>query len=255
MVPDLDVLVGQAREFMLIEARAKSPPFSRSAFVNKTLSLGEALEWGAWLTGRGLRHENNTLLIDEFDACYGPRQWQVLSLKALCDRHRGISAALPARLAQLLPALYPTFFSEARSIHCVQNAVVFYGDRRQLRVGQRLLTELEVAIDGPQGKPFDLQTWRPVWRAEVEAKLSEPFVSSGAEKLSGGFAWLLRHSVLSSQIHCTVMVDPLFMKDHWSDEVKDLPVSNVTVAQVIERLAARVGLKMAIEGDVVWLKP
>ncbi|HYF49360.1 MAG TPA: hypothetical protein VEJ63_08140, partial [Planctomycetota bacterium] len=254
-ITDMDVLIAQAREFMPVEARVKTAPFSRSAFLNKNLSLGEALEWGAWLSGRGLRQENNTLLLDEFETCYGPRQWQVLSLKAVCERSPELAVKIPARIAELLPMLYPTFFPDSRALYRIRNAVVFHGDRRQLRVAQRLLADLEIALDDPQNKNFPLQTWRPKWRADMEAKLSEPFVSSGADKLTGGFAWLLRQSVLSSQLHCTVLVDPSFMKDHWSDEVKNLSIANLTVAQVIERLAARVGLKMTIEGEVVWLKP
>lgn len=252
-VPDLESLMKQVQPFLRVEFApgVKPQPFSKHALVNKNLRLGEALEWAAWLSGCGVRQEaNETWVVDDAAVCYGPREMQVLSLAQLAARNPSVSSELPKLCVRLLPELYPTWFAKTR-FRCVGNRLVFTGDRRQLQLAQRLRTALEAEC--PPGAQA-AQTWKPSWRAAVEKNLGEPFRGATA-KLSGTFAGLLRFGELSPQLRCTVLVDVAAMREKAGVEIQDLDTAGLSVGQVVERLAQAAGLKMTLEGEVVWLRP
>jgi len=190
--------------------------------------------------------------VDEARICYGNPQLQLLSLDPILEGRPELSGQLPSAFARLLPSLYPTFFAKA-DLRCLRNAVVFVGDRRQLQLAQRVRGALKQAYE-TRGAAVDMRSWRPAWREEIDRNLSEPFQSSGAEALTGSFAWLLRQSALSSQLRCTVLVDPQSMKEHAGDAIPELDVREKTVGQVLEQLARQAGLRMAVEGEIVWLR-
>ena len=253
-IADMEVLLKQAQQFMPVESRVKPPVFNRQAFVSKNLLLGEALEWAAWLGGRGLRDENNVLIVDDLNTCYGGVELQVLPLSALSARRPALAGALPEVLARLLPALYPSFFVNTE-LYCLRDAVVFRGDRRQLQLAQRLRGDLERALENSRADSvFDLAAWRPAWRMEIERNLTEPFQTLGEARLTGTFAWLLRQGALSSQLRCTVLVDPQALQE-CADKQAELEIAHRTVGQVLEQLAKSAGLKAQIEGQVIWLRP
>lgn len=252
-VPDLKSLVEQARPLLHLELAQglKPPPFDKQAFVNKNLRLGEALEWAAWLGGCGLRQDNNDVwVVDEAAACYGAPAMQVLSLASLAARNQVLAPELPGLFTRLLPELYPGFFSRTQ-FRCIGNRLVFTGDRRQLQVAQRLLTALEAANPA---SVEDARNWRPAWRVALERNLAEPF-KSDPQKLNGSFLGLLRQSALGAQLRCSVLVTPAAMREKAGVDIHDLDVAGLSVGQVVAHLAEAAGLRMVLEGKVVWLRP
>ncbi|MGD0089257.1 MAG: FecR family protein [Planctomycetota bacterium] len=254
VVPDLKSLAEQVRPPLRVALAPglKPLPFDKQAFVNKNLPLGEALEWAAWLSGCGLRQDNNDVwVVDEAAACYGPPAWQVLSLAQLAARHPAVAPALPGLFARLLPELYPDFFARTEC-RCIGNRLVFRGDRRQLQLAQRLYTALEAC--NPANLK-EIHKWKPHWRETMETSLAEPF-RCAEPILSGSFAGLLRQQgELNHQLRCTILVDPVAMREKAGVEIHQLDVSGFSVEKVVERLAREVGLRMVLEGDVVWLRP
>ncbi|MCY3021014.1 MAG: FecR family protein [Planctomycetota bacterium] len=251
-VPDMEALIEQARPRLRVALApgVQPQPFSKHAYVNKSLPLGEALEWGAWLAGCGLRPVNNDFwTVDDAAVCYGPPALQVLSLQPVIEQRKELAAELPRLFARVLPDLYPTFFANTK-FRCVGSRIVFTGDRRQLQLAQRLRASWEA---GGPSTLAEARTWKPKSRVDVEKNLAEPF-SREPLKLSGSFAGLLRHGALSSQLRCTVLVDPAAMREKSGTEIKDLDTANLSRRQVLERLASAAGLVMVIEGDVVWLR-
>jgi hypothetical protein len=253
-VADLESLLKEARQFTVIETKVVSQPFSKQAFVNRNLGLGQALEWGAWISGLGVRQEQDGLVIDDALSCHGLQQTQVLSLAAITALRPELATRLPEVFSRHLPALYPTFLGNIH-FHCLNNLLVFNGDRRQLLLAQRLAKQLEIAISADAEKTLDPQKWLPPWRAQIDKNLAERFRNSGENNLNGSFVGLLRNSSLSAQLHCTVLVDPRSMKEKAALEIKNLHVANATVGDVLTAMASAAGLKMVIEGEVVWLRP
>ena len=94
-----------------------------------------------------------------------------------------------------------------------------------------------------------------VGRVALEKNLAEPFQAQGTPKLSGSFVSLLRRGNLSPQLHCTVLVDPATMRDKGETVINDLDTTGLTVRQVLERLAKAAGLRVELDGDVIWLRP
>ncbi|MFH0938724.1 MAG: hypothetical protein V1899_05525 [Planctomycetota bacterium] len=253
-ITDIDLLIKQAQAVAPVERRVQIPTFPRQTFVNKNLTLGDALEWAAWLGGCGLRKENHALIVDDLNTCYGPAELQVLLLTSLIERRPTDAHFLPQTLAALLKELYPVFF-ENTELRCLKDRLVFNGDRRQLQLAQRLRNELARAMEANRDRQtFDVKTWRPVWRLDIEQNLSEPFKILGINNFSGAFAWLLQQSALSEQLRCAVLVDPQAMNDHAADSIQ-FDIRNASVGQILERLAKSVRLKMRIEGQVIWFRP
>jgi len=251
-VADMETLLTQARSALgRVESNVRFPALSNQAFVFKNMTLGESLEWAVWVSGFGFRIENNVLLIDDAARCYGPASLQVLSLASLTEKRPELATDFPPLFGRMLTSLYPALFTgvEFRS---VGGKLVFTGDLRQLQLAQRVRAALERALES--NMPFNALTWLPPARQLLEANLKESF--QGAEKLPAGtFAGLLRRSALTPQLRATVLVDPAAMKEHGSDAISELNVANASVGKVLEELAGRVGLKVAPEGDVIWLRP
>jgi hypothetical protein len=252
-IQDIETLAKQVQTPVRVELAPglKPQPFSKHAFVNKSLRVGEALEWAAWLAGCGLRQESNQVwMVDEVSACYGPSALQVVSLAAL-EQNKALAPELPRLFARLLPELYPGFFDGVK-FRCLGGRLVFTGDRRQLQFAQRLRTALEA---GGPANAAEAQTWKPGWRVALEKNLAEPFQAQGMPKLSGSFVSLLRRGNFSPQLRCTVLVDPATMRDKGETAIADLDTTGLTVRQVLERLAKAAGLRVELDGDVIWLRP
>ena len=254
-VLNMDALIRGSTN-MHVEARVNCLPFTHMSFLNKNLSAGQAIEWGAWLSGCGLRQDNDALLVDSLEHCYGKRALQVVVLSGLAQRRPQLAASLPESFNKLLLLLYPKFFSSTQ-LHCLSERIAFHGDRRQLLLAQRLKNSLQQALQPDAATPaaeFDLNAWRPDWRVRIDKNLNEPFQSGGKNILSGAFAGLLRQSVLSPQLRCTVLVDPAAMKEAANKKI-DIEVTDISVGQVLDRLVEKAGLKMAVVGDVIWIGP
>jgi hypothetical protein len=86
------------------------------------------------------------------------------------------------------------------------------------------------------------------------SSLAKPFTCA-TPSLKGNFAGLLRQGELSSQLSCTILVDPVSMREKAGFEVRDLDAAGLTVGKVVEQLARAAGLRMVLEGGVVWLRP
>jgi hypothetical protein len=253
-VADIESLIEQARPFLRVQVAqgVKPQPFAKLAFVNKNLRLGEALECAAQLAGCGLRQENNDLwVVDTPAACYDRPAMQVLSLAPLAEQRPEMAPELARFFARWLVQFHPVTFGQAPDIRCVGNRIVFTGDRRQLQAAQRLRAALESA--GP-ANAAEAQAWQPPARAAIAKNLAEPF-AGGDAPLSGTFAGLLRRAALSAQLRCTVVVDPAAMREKADIAVNGLDVAKRTVGDVLLRLAEAAGLTVAIEGDVIWLRP
>jgi hypothetical protein len=237
-----------------VTSRVRNRLFSNSAYVVKNMSVGRALEWGVWLQGLGVRLDNGTYSIEDAGACYGPPVLQVLSLSPVLELRHELTPELPHSLSALLPQLYPAFFTGVE-VRELSGRISFVGDRRQLQLAYELLTALqtEVAQAAP-GASFDVSTWRPAWRRELDRELSEPF-HGNADSLKRTFAGALRQSGLGMQLRHTIMVDPAAMKEHANDPVGEIDVTGMSVRRVLETLAGVAHLKMEINGDVIWLKP
>ncbi len=248
VVRDVDTLVAQARTILPVESRARFAAFNNQAVVMKSVSLGEALEWTTWLAGRGLRVDQNVLVLDEAAVCYGGTDLQVVPLGTLVERQPNAVQNWPAYVARLLPELYPAFFEDTK-FSAVANRLVFYGDRRQLELAQHLRDNLDRAL---VSGAFKNESWRPPWRVALESNLAEKF--RGGETLSGTFASILRTSPLSSQLRCSVLVDPAKMKEHAADPIADLPAANATIRELLGALAAKAGMKVHLEGGIIWLR-
>jgi hypothetical protein len=247
--PDLDSLITQAQPFLQVRTAAgvRPQPFGRCGFACKGLQLGEALEWGAWLAGCGVRQENNEAwLVDDPAACYGPPALQVVSLAQLAQQQRALGPDLPQVFMRLLPELYPTFFRDTQ-FRCVGLRLAFIGDRRQLALAQRLRATLEA---GGPANAGEAQTWKPKWRVDMERNLAEPF--QDPPRLSGAFSNVL--PVVSAKLRCSLMVDPAAMRDKATLEIHDLDTTGLVVGQALERLAHAAGLKPVLEGNVLWLR-
>jgi len=249
-VSDMGMLISQAANMVSIKPKVRFPALSNQAFVFKGISLGEALEWSAWTSGFGLKLEQNSIVISDLQDCYGPPSLQVVSLAPLVARKPNLAAEFPELFTRLLPQLYPTFYADTR-VRCIGGKLVFHGDRRQLQLAQRLRSDIELALDTPAAAKLD--TWVPPYRQSIQANLAEPFQGTG--KLTRSFAGLLRQSELKHQLRCTVLVDPVSMRERAADQITDLDVSNSSVGKVLEAIAAKARLKVILEGDIIWLRP
>jgi hypothetical protein len=171
----------------MVQSRVRNRPFSNSAYVVKNLPVGKALEWGAWLQGLGVRVENGTYFIDDAASCYGTPSLQVLSLTPVLELRRDLAPELPHSFAALLPQLYPSFFNNVE-VRELSGRISFIGDKRHLALACDLLSALqaELAIAG-QGAAFEVSTWRPSWRKELDKELAEPF-HGDADSLKRTFA-------------------------------------------------------------------
>ena len=253
-VPDIQTLIDRVEKFVPVELRVKCGPFNTKAFVNKNLTMGQALEWAAWLSGCGLDKENNHLFVDTPGRCYGAPALQVLSLSLLAERRPETADVLPQSFARLLNKLYPAFFGADTELYCIGSRIVFTGDQRQLQMAQRLRASLARALEGMQNnQTFDPAAWRPEWRVQLDKNLSDPYQSAG-DNLSGKFAGLLRQSELSSQLRCTVLVDPACMRDAGDKQIDNLETKGMSVGQVLERLVQKAGLNISINGEVIWIR-
>jgi hypothetical protein len=251
-IADVETLAKLAQPLHVgIAPGAKPQPFTKLAFVAKNIHLGEALEWSAWLSGCGLRQEKNDVwAVDDLAACYGRPALQVVSFATLAEQHRALAPELPQIFARLLPELHPTFFSGTQFVF-VGHRLVFTGDRRQLLLAQRLRTALEGAAPAT---PQEARDWKPASRQALEKNLAEPFQAL-TPKLGGSFVAALRQGALGSQVRSTLLVDPAAMRDKASLEIPEFDTTGLTVGKVIERLASAAGLKMVLDGDVIWLRP
>jgi hypothetical protein len=249
-VQDMDAWLAQLRMNHVIDSRARFPAFTNKAIVFKNLLLGDALEWTTWICGFGLRlDEKGVLVLDEKTACYGPPALQVLSLNALAERYAPLAKKLSDVFKRVLPAAYPTFFAGVE-FRCIGGKLVFMGDLRQVLIAQRVRSALEHALENNEFKP---DNWLPPGSASVRKNLAEPF-ASGSPKLSGTFAGLLRNSELSSQLRCTLLVDPAAMREHAGDQIAELEVEGASIGKVLELLAQKAGMKVVLEGDIIWLR-
>jgi hypothetical protein len=258
-IKDINALIDIAKPFMPVESRLKNPPFNHQALAIKNLSLGRALEWGAWLQGCGIRQGVGGLVIDDSAVCYGAPALQVVPLSPTADHPLDMANQLPTAFARLLPQLYPTFFAGVE-IKPLSGRIAFVGDRRQLQLAQELFKsfdqELNESTANAHGdKQLDLNTWLPAWRRNLEKNLAEPFKGDGSGAVSGTFAGLLRQSGIGTQLHHTVVVDLTAMQQHHSDPVQSLDVSQLSLGQFIDALAHAAQMKVVLEGEVIWLKP
>jgi hypothetical protein len=248
---DLNALLEMGKP--MVVCRSRNRLFNNQAYVVKNLSAGKAIEWGTWLQGLGIRNVNGTYIIDDAAACYGSPSLQVLSLAPVIELRRELAPELPRAFAALLPQIYPAFFSNV-AVRELSGRVCFFGDERQLSLACELLSALQLELAAAKDERFDVSTWRPQWRRDLDKELAEPF-HGDTESVKRAFAGALRQSGLGLQLRHTIMVDPASMKEHANDPVGEIDVTGMTVQQVIKTLAGSVHLKMEIDGDVIWLKP
>jgi len=249
-VSDMNALIGQAAHAVAVKPKVRLPALSHQAFVFKGMSLGGALEWSTWALGYGLKLEGNAIVIADTAECYGAPALQVLPLASLTARKPALADEFPNVIARLLPQLYPAYFAETR-LRSIGGKLIFRGDKRQLQLAQRLRSDLELALETlPAAK---LSSWLPPFRQSINANLAEPFQGTG--KLTRSFAGLLRQSELKHQLRCSVLVDPVAMREHAADQIIDLDVSGGSVGKVLDAIAAKARLKVTIEGDIIWLRP
>ena len=258
-IRDTNQLIELAKPFVPVESRLKNLAFNHQALAVRNLSLGRALEWGAWMQGCGIRPSTNGLVIDDAAQCYGAPSLQVLPLTPSAEHSAELAAKLPETFARLLPQLYPVSFATVE-MKTVAGRLVFVGDKRQLQLAQELFQafdqELGVAPAAENGeRKLDLQTWVPASRRNLEKNLAEPFKGDGSGAVSGTFAGLLRQSGIGTQLRYTVLVDLAGMQQNHSKPIAALDVSQFSIGQYLDALARAAELKVVLEGDIILLTP
>ncbi len=253
-----DLIKAAAKRNVRIHVNGEVLPFEKYGFRNRVMPLGKALEWATRLNGLGLRAEGGHWIVDTWDACYGRPQLRVLNLDQLSLAAPQFEAQWPEWFAQQLQHLYPEQFKKVEC-YLLKNRLVFSGNRFQCVTAQRLLVEVEEALrENAKNEPpiaFELEAWKPAWRRRLENNLKAPYTASQNGKLpSGSFTGLLRAQFI--QLPSSILVDPASLKaaDTHAKIIKALDVNNLTVGEVLEKLARVAGLRTVLEGEVVWLK-
>lgn len=258
LVRSWEELAAEVRE----AGRALEPPknakvFPVSAFRNRALRLGGSIEWAARLQGLGVHTCDGRLVVEAPEVCYGAPRLQVLR----CDTQAALlpadAAALPESLAETVRACYPELFAGV-AFHPVKDRLLFEGDRRQLAAAQAVLFALESDLRARTAEAapaaFDLRAWRPAWRAKLEQELARPLQAGAGSLPARSFPWLLRSSGYFSNLGCTVLVDPAAMERLAQEELPAMDVRGITAGQALRAMAEAAGLRMILEGEVVWLR-
>ena len=245
-----------AQHHVHLAVRAAGLDFPSQAFVNRTLPLGEALEWAARLHGMGVRAEPGMLVVDQLEACYGSPALQTLNLVLPARLPPQEADPLPQALAACLREIYPELFASVPVFLQFKERLAFSGDLRQLAAAQRTLVEWQRRLQEPPPEPpLDLKAWRPAWRVKLEKNLAELFRGDGSGVLpEGSFVSVLRQSGLSAQVRATILVDPEAMKRVALKPIPQLNVLQLSQMQVLQALAKEAGLRVVLEGPVVWLR-
>lgn len=240
-----------------LEIPKDAKAFPVSAFRNRALRLGASIEWAARLQGLGVHARDGRLVVEAPMACYGAPRLQVLR----CDTQAALlpaeAAALPETLAETVRACYPELFAGV-TFHPLKDRLLFEGDRRQMAAAQAVLFALESDLRARAAEAasaaFDLRAWRPAWRVKLEQELARP-LQAGTESLPArSFPWLLRSSGYFSNLGCTVLVDPAAMERLALEELPALDARGKNAGQALRALAEAAGLRMVLEGEVVWLR-
>ncbi|MCZ7646037.1 MAG: FecR family protein [Planctomycetota bacterium] len=243
-----------ARRGVKVSLALEDPGFPAQAFVNKSLPLGRTLEWAARAHGLGLRREGEELVVDAHAACYGAPAMQVVECAALARQRPEFAAEASRILAAQLRLGFPERFGKRR-LYSLPGRLAFEGDLDDLAAAQRMARDLGVAVEAqPAGAPFNVHAWRPAWRAALDENLSEPFQGDGSGTLEGEFRALLRGGPFV-RLRATILVDPASMERLAERKLGPIETKEKSLGEVLRAVAAAAGLRVALEDEVVWLRP